>query len=132
MKRLTHKERYQAGYKANKDVPAWECIDKLGRLEDLEEQGKLLKLPATIGDEIFFIWMDCPEDYKKEYCKDHKGGCKNCHHRKPRIMSKTFELSDINYMDNIYATREEAETASYKMQHHDWKDNFMDRFVQLN
>lgn len=36
MKRLVHKARYQAGYKANKDVRAWECIDKLGQLEDLE------------------------------------------------------------------------------------------------
>lgn len=42
MERLTHKARYEAGYRANKNVHDWECVDKLGQLEDLEEQGKLL------------------------------------------------------------------------------------------
>ncbi|MCH5340085.1 MAG: hypothetical protein J1E01_01330 [Acetatifactor sp.] len=53
MERLTHKARYQAGYKANWDIYAWECIDKLGQLEDLEEQGLLVKLPFKIGDTIY-------------------------------------------------------------------------------
>lgn len=55
MRRLTHKARYQAGYKANKDVRVWECIDKLGQLEDLEEQGKLLKLPCAVGDTVYEV-----------------------------------------------------------------------------
>lgn len=55
MERLTHKARYEAGYKANKNVSDWECIDKLGRLEDLEEQGKLLKLPCAVGDMVYRI-----------------------------------------------------------------------------
>ncbi len=44
MERLTHKAKHEAGYKANRNVHVWECVDKLGQLEDLEEQGKLLKL----------------------------------------------------------------------------------------
>ncbi len=55
MERLTHKARYEAGYKANKNVSDWECIDKLGRLEDLKEQGKLLKQPCAVGDTIYVI-----------------------------------------------------------------------------
>lgn len=34
MERLTHKAIFRAGYKANRNVPLWECIDKLGRYED--------------------------------------------------------------------------------------------------
>lgn len=55
MDRLTHKARYQAGYKANRDVYDWECIDKLGQLEDLEEQGLLVKLPCKVGSEVWYI-----------------------------------------------------------------------------
>lgn len=58
MERLTHKARYEAGYKANKNVSDWECIDKLGRLEDLKEQGKLLELPCAVGNKIYAIYSD--------------------------------------------------------------------------
>ena len=97
----------------------WAMADLRERLkyyEDLEEQGKLLKLPAAMGDEIFFIFMDCPKDYKEEYCRDHKGSCENCHHRVPEIVSKDFQMSDIPNMDKIFATREEAEAALKEME----------------
>lgn len=55
MERLTHKARYQAGYKVNRNVHDWECIDKLGQLEDAEEQGLLLKLPCKVGDTVYEI-----------------------------------------------------------------------------
>lgn len=87
------------------------AVEKLAEYEDLEEQGKLLKLPTAIGDEIFFIFMDCPKDYKEEYCRDHKGSCENCHHRVPEIVSRDFRMSDILNMNNIFTTREEAEAA---------------------
>lgn len=38
--------------KCQKDV---EAVQKLGRLEDLEEQGKLLELPCTVGDTVYRI-----------------------------------------------------------------------------
>ena len=34
MERLTHKARFDAGYKANRNVPRWQCIDRLGQYED--------------------------------------------------------------------------------------------------
>lgn len=89
--------------------------DKLEEYKDLEEQGKLLKLPAAIGDEIFFIFRDCPKDYKEEYCRDHEGSCENCHHRVPEIVSRDFRMSDILNMNNIFAMREEAEAALKKI-----------------
>lgn len=38
--------------KCQKDV---EAVQKLGRLEDLEEQGKLLELPCAVGDIVYRI-----------------------------------------------------------------------------
>lgn len=87
------------------------CEQRLKHYEDLEEQGKLLKLPAAIGDEIFFIFMDCPKDYKEEYCRDHDGSCENCHHRVPEIVNRDFRMSDILSMNKIFATKEEAEAS---------------------
>lgn len=69
-----------------------QMADKLEEYEDLEEQGKMLNLPAAIGDEIFFVFMDCPKDYKEEYCRDHEGSCENCHHRVPEIVSRDFRM----------------------------------------
>ena len=31
------------------------CFNKLGKYEDLEEQGKLLKLPCAVGDTVYTI-----------------------------------------------------------------------------
>ena len=87
------------------------ALNKLAEYEGLEEQRKLLKLPAAIGDEIFFIFMNCPKDYKEEYCRDHEGSCENCHHRVPEIVGRDFRMSDILNMNNIFTTREEAEAA---------------------
>lgn len=33
----------------------YRCFNKLGEYEDLEEQGKLLKLPCKSGDKIYYI-----------------------------------------------------------------------------
>ena len=34
MKRLTHKARYEAGYKLNKGVKEWQAADRLGAYEN--------------------------------------------------------------------------------------------------
>lgn len=82
---------------------------KLAEYEMLEMQGKLLKLPAAIGDEIFFISMDCSKGYKEEYCRDYGESCEKCSHRVPEIVSRDFRISDIPNIDKIYATKEEVE-----------------------
>ncbi len=59
MERLTEREPYWLGeeFWTSAKEPGEEEIDKvyekLKYYEDLEEQGKLLKLPCKVGDEIF-------------------------------------------------------------------------------
>lgn len=98
--------------------PDFLIADKLAEYEDLEEQGKLLKLPVPIGEEMFFVYMDCPKDYKEEYCKDHEGYCEKCPHREPSIMNRAFSFSDIPNLHKIraYSTMEQAERALAEME----------------
>ena len=64
---------------------------KLKDYEDLEEQGRLLKLPCKVGDDVYYI-LGIP----------NKTPC--------AIDKCTFELSDINKIGKtLFLTREEAE-----------------------
>ena len=64
---------------------------KLQEYEDMEEQGRLLKLPCKVGDEVYYI-LGIPN-------------------KTPCVIDKcTFELSDINKIGKtLFLTREEAE-----------------------
>lgn len=65
--------------------------EKLCEYEDLEEQGRLPKLPCKVGDDVYYI-LGIPN---KTPCVIDK--CK-------------FELSDINKIGKtLFLTREEAE-----------------------
>ena len=55
MERLT--EKLKSGTYVPK-APLYEMCDKLGVYEDLEESGKLLKLPCNVGDTVF-VKMYC-------------------------------------------------------------------------
>lgn len=92
-----------------RDCAIYQAIQKLARYEDLEEAGKLITLPCKRGDTVYYIYMDCPSDYKEVYCIDHQGGCANCHHRVPAIMSKKYTLDDIDMP--VYLTEQEAKEA---------------------
>lgn len=65
--------------------------EKLGKYEDLEEQGRLIKLPCKVGTDIYYIFgipneMPCT------------------------IESCVFELSDINKIgETLFLTKSEAE-----------------------
>lgn len=66
-------------------------LGKLAEYEDLEEQGRLSKLPCKVGDDVYYI-LGIPN---KTPCAIDK--CK-------------FELSDINKIGKtLFLTREEAE-----------------------
>lgn len=65
MKRLT--KTYSDGtHGASDSLPCGEnsydyknfLIEKLGKYEDLEEQGRLIKLPCKVGDKISLILQD--------------------------------------------------------------------------
>ena len=94
------------------------AYERIKEYEEMEQQGLLLKLPVPIGEEMFFIFMDCPKDYKEEYCKDHEGYCEKCPHREPKIINRAFMLSDISNLHKIiaYSTLEQAEQALKEME----------------
>lgn len=89
-KSATFYEWYDEPYKA---------LRKLMEYEDLEEQGKLLKLPCAIGDQVFIVW------HKFKHGK-YEGG----------IYVERFRLSDIAELGHtVFATREEAEVRLKEM-----------------
>lgn len=78
-----------------------EIVRRLGEYEDLEEQGKLLKLPCAMGDTVYAIEVD-EENFTHFYC--------------PRKISEykfNLQMMDLLGMFGkcIFLTREEAEAA---------------------
>lgn len=68
-----------------------EVLTKLAEYEDLEEQGRLIKLPCKVGTDIYYI-LGIPNETP---CT---------------IDSCVFELSDIHKIGKtLFLTREEAE-----------------------
>jgi hypothetical protein len=68
-----------------------QLIDKLAEYENLEEQGRLIKLPCKVGDDVYYI-LGIPNET-------------------PCAIDKcTFELSDINRIGKtLFLTKSEAE-----------------------
>lgn len=61
MERLTEKSKVLDDYRL-KDSSVDNCqeaINKLGKYEDLEEQGLLLRLPCKVGDTVWYIGSKC-------------------------------------------------------------------------
>ena len=84
--------------KCHKDV---EAVQKLGRLEDSEEQGKLLKMPCAVGECVYFIKMG--------YTFGEIGDKSEVWHR---IDKTAFSIDMINdFGKTVFLTREEAEAA---------------------
>lgn len=96
MKRLTHKARYEAGYKLNKGVKEWQAADRLGAYENTgltPEQVKELKERDTAkepqyegdgyseGEMVYDTWIcpNCGTKYEVDY--DDYDFCPNCGQR---------------------------------------------------
>lgn len=78
-----------------------EALQEIEKYKDLEGQGKLLKLPCTVGDTVYVIEVD-EENFTHFYC--------------PRKISEyKFNLQMIDLLGMfgkcIFLTREEAEVA---------------------
>lgn len=129
MKRLTNplivpKTGEVLAYKLNPGVTDTKARTKLGELEDLEEQGRLLILPCEVGDTVYIpkYYLDCEYDY---HCPlgyaEGKNMCENglvCdHEHKKFFISETlFDISMINSIGKtIFLTPEKAEAALEKM-----------------
>lgn len=76
---------------------------KLGELEDLEEQGLLLRLPCKVGDTVYRLWYACDTPYRVQ--------------RMPikRLWQIVAMIEDNAFGKTIFLTREEAEAALEKL-----------------
>lgn len=113
MKRLT--KTYSDGtHGASDSLPCGEnsydyknlLIEKLGKYEGLEEQGRLVKLPCKIGTEVYDItWWDNAQERvvvkgKTYYRTVHKH----------KVTKLPFTYSDIdNFGKTVFLTKSEAE-----------------------
>ena len=82
MERLTHKARYEAGYKLNKGVKEWQAADKLGAYENtgltpseiMELKERDTAKPAgPISEESFYaICLNCGQTIFRDhrFCPD--------------------------------------------------------------
>lgn len=101
-----------------------EDADWYAKTKNLEEQGKLLRLPCKVGDTVYIpkYYLDCEYDY---HCPlgyaEGKNMCENglvCdHEHKKFFISETlFDISMINSIGKtIFLTPEKAEAALEKM-----------------
>lgn len=81
--------------------------EKLSKYETAEKEGLLVKLPCKIGTPAFYMYLDCKQPHKHEYCTDHKGGCKNCPHREPKFIPVQFDYGDIpRFGETVFLTRD--------------------------
>lgn len=92
------------------------CCNKLGKLEDLEEQGRLIVLPCSIGDTIYEVCYK----HKCEICENNnwncglRGGNAECVENIVEILERKFDLAYYSiYTQKLrkgyYLTREEAQ-----------------------
>ena len=100
MKRLTHKARYEAGYKLNKGVKEWQAADRLGAYEntgltppeimELKERN-IAKAPKIHKNKYSDVYT-CPncalvlinKDETGWFCGKHYNYCPDCGQRLKR------------------------------------------------
>ena len=80
--------------------------EKLKEYEDLEEQGRLIKLPCKIGDEVYNItWWD---DVQEKVVVKGKTYYRTIH--KHKVSKSAFGYTDIEEIGKtVFLTRKEAE-----------------------
>lgn len=81
-------------------------IEKLGKYEDLKEQGRLIKLPCKIGTKVYnTTWWD---DVQEKVVVKGKTYYRTIH--KHKVSKSTFGYTDIeDFNKTVFLTREEAE-----------------------
>ena len=86
-------------------------IDRLAYYENLEEQGRLVVLPCKVGTTIYTTrwWDDVPET-----CTDSKGKKFQRMIRRHKVTKDKFSPFGLDYIqfgEEVFLTREEAEAA---------------------
>lgn len=115
MKRLTIKAPSGLIHlKNNTETTMNAAIKKLSDLEDLEEQGKLLKLPCAVGDTLHFL---CREHFGDYFAENHGDilsiYVKNIVFSDPSygINFDSYELLLDDIGKTVFLTKESAEAA---------------------
>ena len=87
--------------------------EKLGKYEDLEEQGRLVKLPCKIGTKVYDItWWD---NVQEKVVVKGKAYYRTVH--KHKITKLPFTYSDIdNFGKTVFLTKAEAEQKLKEME----------------
>ena len=91
------------------DTEIKEFYKKIGDIEELEEQGLLIKLPCKIGTPVYFSTQDCNIckdvcDYSDWSEKSDKNYCRNSY-----IKSLPFEIGFIKYIGkSMFLSKEEV------------------------
>lgn len=85
-------------------------LEALGKYEDLEEQGRLLRLPCKVGDTVYKITRNFISEYKiisetiYPYSIQFNWQCTK------GIYGNLVGFSDLEIGKTVFLTREEAET----------------------
>lgn len=96
------------------------CVEKLAEYEDLEEQGKLLKLPCAVGDTVYSIksrYTKCSahnEEFDKYKCLCCRSECdskKKYFVREQKVSMVWIVLHKELIGKDFFLTIEEAEAA---------------------
>jgi len=98
---------YAAYVKLTKDHEQLvEWLEKFKEYQQLEEQGRLVKLPCKIGDEVYNItWWD---DVQEKVVVKGKIYCRTV--RKHKVTKSIFSYFDIlEFGKTVFLTRKEAE-----------------------
>ena len=128
MERLTVKKDDKYTVKTASLIPF--VINKLGELEDAEEQGLLLRLPCKIGDDVYLI--PSKVNYDLNVLSKHKENNRVYHQKVARIVitdghwyiecDKDIEYGtdriciDLFYKETWFLAKEEAEQALARME----------------
>ena len=116
---------------SNKEIPTlvdnaeyWlEGYFKLKDYEDLEEQGRLVKLPCKVGTEVYNItWWD---DVQEKVVVKGKSYYRTVH--KHKVTKSTFSYLDIDeFGKTVFLTKSEAEA---KLKELRCKENSKDIYI---
>lgn len=91
------------------------CIEKLAEYEDLEEQGKLLKLPCAVGDTVYEVQELRKRIQPYTVIAVHISKCGNLYGWELKdgkgVYSNVNGFSEYAIGKQIFLTREEAESA---------------------
>lgn len=101
-----------------KKVESFDCDEKLKELEDLEEQGLLLRLPCKIGDTVFLIVGDIGEDGKPKNIMVDTDVIQRISIRKnTKVFTGRYSATyEENFGKTAFLTKAEAEKALAEME----------------